>query len=189
MDPLRTALATPLRCGPSRHPAPARPGWGGQGCLRRVRRHLGPVRHLAARQLGVHRRRERSRRRGFQCRRPPTARPALAVGDHISASSAAASRPIAAALGAMLYDRFIAVEMMAFDQVPAGERTADVQSAVPTARRRRSAMSFNERPDAVRVACGHRVCEPAPRSRPDRRNEIPGSTTRATSNREFHFGA
>lgn len=47
----------------------------------------------------------------------------LAVGDRISTSSAAASGPVAA-LTAMLYDRGIALEMVAFHQVPAGEHTA-----------------------------------------------------------------
>jgi hypothetical protein len=47
----------------------------------------------------------------------------LAVGDTISTSSAAASGPVAA-LTAMLYERGIAVEMTAFHQLPAGERTA-----------------------------------------------------------------
>ena len=47
----------------------------------------------------------------------------LAVGDRISTSTAAASGPVAA-LTAMLYDRGIAVEMMAFHQIPAGEHTA-----------------------------------------------------------------
>lgn len=47
----------------------------------------------------------------------------LAVGDCISTSAAAASGPVAA-LTAMLYDRGIALEMVAFHQVPAGENTA-----------------------------------------------------------------
>lgn len=47
----------------------------------------------------------------------------LAVGDSISTSAAAASGPVAA-LTAMLYDRGIALEMVAFHQVPAGENTA-----------------------------------------------------------------
>ena len=47
----------------------------------------------------------------------------LAVGDMISTSSAAACGPVAA-LTAMLYERGIAVEMTAFHQLPAGERTA-----------------------------------------------------------------
>ncbi|WP_414688503.1 homocitrate synthase [Mycobacterium sp.] len=47
----------------------------------------------------------------------------LAVGDRISTSAAAACGPVAA-LTAMLYDRGIALEMVAFHQVPAGENTA-----------------------------------------------------------------
>ena len=47
----------------------------------------------------------------------------LAVGDTISTSSAAASGPVAA-LTAMLYEKGIAVEMTAFHQLPAGDRTA-----------------------------------------------------------------
>jgi len=47
----------------------------------------------------------------------------LAVGDRISTSSAAASGPVAA-LTAMLYERGITVELTAFHQLPAGERTA-----------------------------------------------------------------
>jgi hypothetical protein len=47
----------------------------------------------------------------------------LAIGDRICTSSAAATGPVAA-LTAMLYDRGIAVEMTAFHQVSAGERTA-----------------------------------------------------------------
>jgi hypothetical protein len=47
----------------------------------------------------------------------------LAIGDRISTSAAAATGPVAA-LTAMLYDRGIAVEMTAFHQVRAGDRTA-----------------------------------------------------------------
>jgi hypothetical protein len=47
----------------------------------------------------------------------------LAVGDRISTSAAAACGPVAA-LTAMLYDRGIPLEMVAFHQVPAGENTA-----------------------------------------------------------------
>jgi hypothetical protein len=47
----------------------------------------------------------------------------LAVGDRISTSSASASGPIAA-LTEMLYARGVAVEMIAFHQLPAGENTA-----------------------------------------------------------------
>ncbi|MEO3757100.1 homocitrate synthase [Mycobacterium sp. B14F4] len=47
----------------------------------------------------------------------------LAIGDRICTSSAAATGPVAA-LTAMLHDRGIAVEMTAFHQVRAGERTA-----------------------------------------------------------------
>jgi hypothetical protein len=47
----------------------------------------------------------------------------LAVGDRISTSSAAASGPVAA-LTEMLYEQGITVEMTAFHQLRAGERTA-----------------------------------------------------------------
>lgn len=47
----------------------------------------------------------------------------LAIGDRICTSSAAATGPVAA-LTAMLYDRGIAVEMTAFHQMRACERTA-----------------------------------------------------------------
>ena len=47
----------------------------------------------------------------------------LAIGDGICTSSADATGPVAA-LTAMLYDRGIAVEMTAFHQMRAGERTA-----------------------------------------------------------------
>jgi hypothetical protein len=45
------------------------------------------------------------------------------VGDRIGTSQAAACGPVAA-LTAMLYERGVAVELTAFHQVPAGERTA-----------------------------------------------------------------
>ncbi|WP_326547397.1 homocitrate synthase [Mycolicibacterium sp. ND9-15] len=47
----------------------------------------------------------------------------LAIGDRICTTSAAASGPVAA-LTSMLYDRGIALEMTAFHQIHAGERTA-----------------------------------------------------------------
>jgi hypothetical protein len=47
----------------------------------------------------------------------------LAVGDRISTSTAAATGPVAA-LTAMLYERRIAVEMVAFHQLHAGPHTA-----------------------------------------------------------------
>lgn len=47
----------------------------------------------------------------------------LAFGDRISTSSAKASGPVAA-LTEMLYERGVAVEMSAFHQLRAGERTA-----------------------------------------------------------------
>jgi hypothetical protein len=50
-------------------------------------------------------------------------RATLAVGNTISTSSASASGPIAA-LTAMLHDRGIAVEVINFHQLPAGEQTA-----------------------------------------------------------------
>lgn len=50
-------------------------------------------------------------------------RATLAIGDRICTTSAAAPGPVAA-LTSMLYDRGISLEMTAFHQVPAGERTA-----------------------------------------------------------------
>ncbi|KUI16411.1 homocitrate synthase [Mycolicibacterium acapulense] len=47
----------------------------------------------------------------------------LAIGDRICTTTAAAPGPVAA-LTSMLYDRGISVEMTAFHQVRAGERTA-----------------------------------------------------------------
>jgi hypothetical protein len=47
----------------------------------------------------------------------------LAIGDRICTTSAAAPGPVAA-LTSMLYDRGIALEMTAFHQMHAGERTA-----------------------------------------------------------------
>lgn len=47
----------------------------------------------------------------------------LAVGDRIGTATAAASGPVAA-LTEMLYERGIAVEMVSFHQIPAGEHTA-----------------------------------------------------------------
>ena len=83
----------------------------------------------------------------------------LAVGDRISTSSAAAPGPVAA-LTAMLYDRGIAVEMMAFHQVPAGEHTATFVRGSDGARSR-WAMGWSEDPtqSALRavVACANRL--------------------------------
>src|ERR1700741_2388363 len=50
-------------------------------------------------------------------------RAVIAVGDHISTSTAAASGPIAA-LTAMLHDRRITVETLTFHQMRSGETTA-----------------------------------------------------------------
>jgi hypothetical protein len=47
----------------------------------------------------------------------------IAVGDHISTSTAAASGPVAA-LTAMLHERGITVEMLNFHQMRSGEHTA-----------------------------------------------------------------
>lgn len=47
----------------------------------------------------------------------------LAIGDHIGTSTAAATGPVAA-LTAMLHERGIAVEMLNFHQISAGEHTA-----------------------------------------------------------------
>jgi hypothetical protein len=83
----------------------------------------------------------------------------LAVGDHISTSSAAASGPVGA-LTAMLYDRGIAIEMMAFHQVPAGEHTATFVRGCDGARSQ-WAMGWADDPtqSALRavIACANRL--------------------------------
>jgi hypothetical protein len=83
----------------------------------------------------------------------------LAVGDHISTSSAAASGPVGA-LTAMLYDRGIAVEMTAFHQVPAGEHTATFVRGCDGARSQ-WAMGWADDPtqSALRavIACANRL--------------------------------
>jgi hypothetical protein len=83
----------------------------------------------------------------------------LAVGDHISTSSAAASGPVGA-LTAMLYDRGIAIEMTAFHQVPAGEHTATFVRGCDGARSQ-WAMGWADDPtqSALRavIACANRL--------------------------------
>ena len=83
----------------------------------------------------------------------------LAVGDRISTSTAAASAPVAA-LTAMLYDRGIAVEMVAFHQIPAGEHTATFIRGCDGARTE-WAMGWSDDPtqSALRaiIACANRL--------------------------------
>ncbi len=83
----------------------------------------------------------------------------LAVGDHISTSSAAASGPVGA-LTAMLYDRGIAVEMTAFHQLPAGEHTVTFVRGCDGARSQ-WAMGWADDPtqSALRavIACANRL--------------------------------
>jgi hypothetical protein len=83
----------------------------------------------------------------------------LAVGDRISTSTAAASGPVAA-LTAMLYDRGIAVEMVAFHQIPAGEHTATFIRGCDGARTE-WAMGWSDDPtqSALRavIACANRL--------------------------------
>lgn len=55
--------------------------------------------------------------------RPRNYQATIAIGDRISTSTASASGPLSA-LTAMLYDRGIAVEMLKFHQVPAGDAVA-----------------------------------------------------------------
>jgi hypothetical protein len=52
-------------------------------------------------------------------------RATIAVGDHISTSTAAASGPVAA-LTAMLYDRGVALELLKFHQVDSGDGIATI---------------------------------------------------------------
>ncbi|KMV23211.1 homocitrate synthase [Mycobacterium heckeshornense] len=59
-------------------------------------------------------------RLGLQC---CNFRAVIAVGDHISTSTATASGPVAA-LTAMLYERGIRVETLRFHQIPSREHTA-----------------------------------------------------------------
>lgn len=70
--------------------------------------------------MEVHRRERPAGRLGPQAR---TYQATLAFGDRISTSTAAACGPVAA-LTAMLYDQGIAVETVAFHQLPAGAHTA-----------------------------------------------------------------
>ena len=83
----------------------------------------------------------------------------LAVGDRISTSTAAASGPVAA-LTAMLYERGIAVETVAFHQVPAGEHTATFIRGCDGARTE-WAMGWSDDPtqSALRaiIACANRL--------------------------------
>jgi hypothetical protein len=83
----------------------------------------------------------------------------LAVGERISTSTAAASGPVAA-LTAMLYERGIAVEMVGFHQIPAGEHTATFIRGYDGARTE-WAMGWSEDPtqSALRavIACANRL--------------------------------
>lgn len=87
----------------------------------------------------------------------------LALGDAIGTSHAAACGPVAA-LTAMLYERGIAVEMIAFHQVPAGEHTATfIHGSHGT--RSEWAMGWSADPtqSALRavIACANRLLAPA----------------------------
>jgi hypothetical protein len=83
----------------------------------------------------------------------------LAVGDRISTSTAAATGPVAA-LTAMLYERGIAVEMVAFHQLHAGEHTATFIQGSDGARSE-WAMGWSDNPtqSALRavVSCANRL--------------------------------
>ena len=83
----------------------------------------------------------------------------LAVDDRIDTSTAAASGPVAA-LTSMLYDRGIAVEMVAFHQIPAGEHTATFIRGYDGARIE-WAMGWSDDPtqSALRavIACANRL--------------------------------
>jgi hypothetical protein len=86
-------------------------------------------------------------------------RATLAVGDRIGTSTAAAGGPVAA-LTAMLYDRGIAVETLAFHQMPAGSHTATFVKGYDGARIE-WAMGWSDDPtqSALRaiVACANRL--------------------------------
>jgi hypothetical protein len=83
----------------------------------------------------------------------------IAVGDHISASTAAASGPIAA-LTAMLHDRGITVEMLTFHQMRSGESVATFIRG-SNGIRTEWAMGWSEDPtqSALRavIACANRL--------------------------------
>jgi hypothetical protein len=86
-------------------------------------------------------------------------RATLAVGDRISTSTAAATGPVAA-LTAMLYERGIAVEIVAFHQLHAGEHTATFIQGSNGARSE-WAMGWSDNPtqSALRavIACANRL--------------------------------
>lgn len=87
----------------------------------------------------------------------------LAIGDRIGTSNAAASGPVAA-LTAMLYERGVAVEMMEFHQLPAGEHTATFVRGSDGGRHE-WAMGWSDDPteSALRavIACANRLQTPA----------------------------
>jgi len=87
----------------------------------------------------------------------------IAIGDRISTSTASASGPLSA-LTAMLYDRGIAVEMLKFHQVPAGDSVA----------------TFIRGTDAVRAAGRHRLREPVSRLAVEPRPTPPQRRGRST---------
>jgi hypothetical protein len=86
-------------------------------------------------------------------------RAVIAVGDHISTSTAAASGPIAA-LTAMLHDRGITVETLTFHQMRSGETTATFIRG-SNGIRAEWAMGWSEDPtqSALRamIACANRL--------------------------------
>ena len=83
----------------------------------------------------------------------------IAVGDHLSASTAAASGPIAA-LTAMLHERGITIETLNFHQMRSGRCTATFICGT-NGTRREWAMGWSEDPtqSALRavIACGNRL--------------------------------
>jgi hypothetical protein len=87
----------------------------------------------------------------------------LALGDRIGTSRAAACGPVAA-LTEMLHERGVAVEMIAFHQVPAGEHTATFIRGSGGGRSE-WAMGWSDDPvqSALRavIACANRLLTPA----------------------------
>ncbi|GAB7071133.1 homocitrate synthase [Mycobacterium hodleri] len=85
----------------------------------------------------------------------------IAVGDRIGTCVTAASGPLAA-LTAMLHDRGVAVEMLQFHQVRAGDETATFIRATD-GRRQEWAMGWDRdaTESALRavLACANRLCE------------------------------
>ena len=82
----------------------------------------------------------------------------MAVGDRISTSTAVASGPVAA-LTAMLHERGIGVEMVAFHQIPAGEqpRHSSVAATAPAPSGRWVGRTITRSALRAVIACANRL--------------------------------